>query len=149
MMINLNSCSLGMNGMEWVINMAIYYYPFSKKQEKEEIERTEKPQTIEPMQDKSLGQEEKQIQTGYIKVTVKNLEGTPLPKTVIKLSRDGQEVKKITTDQTGEYKFEDLEPGRYIIKVWKQGYDVQEKTVELTNKPLSINILLKKGAKIK
>jgi hypothetical protein len=101
------------------------------------------------MQDKSLGQEEKQIQTGYIKVTVKDQEGTPLPKTVIKLSRDGQEVKKITTDQTGEYKFEGLEPGRYIIKVWKQEYDVQEKTVELTNKPLRINILLKKGAKIK
>jgi hypothetical protein len=83
----------------------------------------------------------------YITGKISTRKGKPIFGTVIVVKNDSnnQEIYRIYTNKSDEYKTDFLKPGVYRIKVWKDGYKEKEIKVDVKGtQPIEINFKLKR-----
>ncbi|MCK5740668.1 MAG: carboxypeptidase regulatory-like domain-containing protein, partial [Chlorobi bacterium] len=68
---------------------------------------------------------------GKIEITVRDKNGTPLSDVKVKLSREGQTIRHSETDIDGKLLFENVCPGGYWLRFYKEGYTVKEDDIRV------------------
>jgi hypothetical protein len=63
-----------------------------------------------------------QVQRGAIQGTVRDQSGAVLPGTVVRLTSDLGAPSEIAAGDRGEYRFQDLDPGRYTLRASLEGF---------------------------
>lgn len=72
--------------------------------------------------------------TGRVTVTVrKSSDSSLMQGTVIRLNRNNQRVRQVTTNETGAFTFENVCPGTYWFRIAHDGYKVIEQSIMLFN----------------
>jgi hypothetical protein len=87
-----------------------------------------------------------QVQRGSIYGTIADNQGAVLPGATVRLASDQMASREVTTGSRGEFRFTDLDPGKYTLQVTLAGFTpyIQESiTVGVgTNVELSVQMLL-------
>lgn len=89
-----------------------------------------------------------QRQTGSIKGTVKDSEGSPLPGVTVEITSEALMGKQnYITSKSGSYRFPSLPPGNYTIKAKLQGFQtvIREDIIINVGKTITVNITMKMG----
>ena len=82
----------------------------------------------------------------FVSLKVSDSEGKPISTTVIKVSKDGNEVLRGFTDSDGKFKTYDLRPGKYEIKLWKSNnFESMIDDIEVKDAPLELEYTLEKN----
>ena len=72
--------------------------------------------------------------SGWLTVKVRKAsDSTLLSGAVIRLNRNNQRVRQVTTNETGAFTFENVCPGTYWIRIARDGYKVVEENITLYN----------------
>ena len=138
--INLKSDEFKIDGIEWVTNLAVYYY-FGRS-----VIASETKQSLTPESEVKTSRYTQPTKVGNnISVKVTDTEGNPVSQTTIKISQGETVIAKELANIKGQMSINNLPIGRYTVKAWKQGYIAEEKEVEVTaTNPAELNFSLKK-----
>jgi hypothetical protein len=146
--ISLNSDDLGVEGVEWVTNFAVYFH-FGKadkeehKMSSENIINTEKEKNKEILPSKQQVEEQGCI----IKGKIIDFKGNSIPGVLVKLIKDNKEILFLKTTENGKYKINKIVSGSYVMIFRKKGYKGIRKPIilEKSGKSIEVNIILNKN----
>lgn len=84
----------------------------------------------------------------YIAGKITREKNKPVIEAVVKITQQNNELARVYTDDNGKYQTDLLPAGKYIVKVWKDGYITEEAEVEVKeDQPVKADFKLKRELK--